>query len=65
MNNQQNTSLFELIVRTLLSTQQVKPEIIRAHLSQYAKQAGVPYDLAKQAVILVAQTRLTQKFSEL
>lgn len=58
-------ALFELIVNTLLSNQPTDPRIIREHVQQYAKNAGIPYSLAKQAVILVVKDRITKKLVEL
>lgn len=62
---QDTTQQFEVIVRTLLSTQPVEPRIIREHIANYAKDSGLPYDLAKNAVILVAKDRLLKKLAEL
>ncbi len=63
--NQKQVQLFELIVKTLMSSQETSPEIIRAHVNQYAKDAGIPYALAKNAIILVVKDRLQKRFSEL
>lgn len=56
---------FELIVTTLLSNHPVQPLIIKAHISQYAKEAGITYELARQAIIIVVKDRLQQKLVEL
>ena len=61
----QNTSQFEVIVRTLLSSQPVQPHIIRQHIEQYARDNGLSYDLVKQAVILTANYRLQQKIESI
>ena len=61
----QNTELFEIIVRTILSSQPVQPRIIREHIAKYAKVNELPYDLTKKAVILVVKDRLQKKLSEL
>jgi hypothetical protein len=62
---QDNTQQFETIVRTLLSSQQVEPRIIREHIAKYAKDYGLSYDLARQAVTITANYRLQQKLAEL
>ena len=62
---QNDTSQFEVIVRTLLSSQQVEPRIIREHIAKYAKDNGLSYDLAKNAVILVVTDRLQKKLAEI
>lgn len=62
---QDNNSQFEVIVRTLLSTQPVEPRIIREHIAKYAKDNGLSYDLARDAVVLTATYRLQQKVAEL
>ena len=64
MSNQ-NVSPFEVIVRTLLSSQPVQPHIIRQHIEQYARDNGLSYDLARDAVVLTATYRLQQKVAEL
>lgn len=65
MKIKQDTSQFEVIVRTLLSSQPVQPHIIRQHIEQYAKDNKLTYDLARDAVTLTAQYRLQQKIAEL
>jgi len=60
-----NTSLFETIVQTLLSSQEVQPHIIRDHIAQYAIDAKLPYDLALDAVVLTTKARLEQKLAKL
>ena len=62
---QDNTQQFEVIVRTLLSSQPVEPRIIREHIAKYAQDNGLSYDLARQAVTLTANYRLQQKIAEL
>lgn len=62
---QDNTQQFEVIVRTLLSSQPVQPHIIREHIAKYANDSHLSYDLAKRAVILTANNRLQQKLAEL
>ena len=59
------TAQFEIIVRTLLSSQPVELHIIREHIAKYAKNNGLSYDLARQAVTITANYRLQQKLSEL
>jgi len=65
MSNNKQNSQFELIVRTLLSQQPTDPRIIREHVSQYARDNGLTYDLARQAVILVAKDRLQKKLEQI
>jgi len=62
---QDTTSLFETIVKTLLSSQTVSPIIIQEHISRYASAAGITYTLARQAVTATATLRLQQKIEEL
>ena len=59
------TSLFETIVRTLLSSQEIRPQIIRYHIARYAQENKLSYDLAKQAIVLTVNYRLQQKLAEL
>ena len=65
MNQKNIQSQFDLIIRTLLSTQNTDPRIIREHVNRYAQDAGVPYELARQAVILKAQAELTKRTEQL
>jgi hypothetical protein len=62
---QDTTSQFETIVHTLLSSVPVEPRIIREHIARYAKDTGLPYDLAKNAVVLVVKDRLQKKLSKI
>lgn len=62
---QDTTQQFEVIVRTLLSSQPVQPRIVREHIAKYAKDCGLPYDLAKQAIILVVKDRITKKIESI
>ncbi len=61
----QDTSQFELIVRTLLSNQPTDPRIIREHIAKYASDNHLTYDLARQAIVITANYRLQQKLAEL
>lgn len=65
MKIKQDTSQFEVIVRTLLSSQPVEPRIIREHIAKYAQDNRLSYDLAKDAVTLTAQYRLQQKIESI
>ena len=56
---------FETIVATILSTTKVEPEIIRQHISKYAQDNGLSYELAKQAVILTVNYRIAKKIEQL
>ena len=62
---QDATSQFEVIVRTLLSSQPTDARIIRDHVQKYAQDNGLTYDLARQAIILVVQDRITRKLEQL
>ncbi len=60
-----NEATFELIVNTLLSSQKVDPKVIRQHVQQYAQDNGLPYTLAKQAIVLVVRDRIQRKLEAL
>jgi hypothetical protein len=61
MNTRDLNAQFTLIVNSLLSPQKIDPSIIQQHVSQYAKSAGISYELARSAVILKAKSELIKK----
>jgi len=58
-------SQFELIVSTILSSQEVQPHIVRWHIEQYALDNGLTYEFAKQAIFIIVNYRLKQKLLEI
>lgn len=63
--NSDNSARFELIVKTIISSQEIDPGILRAHVQEYATANGLTYDLARQAITLVVKDRIIKKLSQI
>ena len=56
---------FEQIVNTLLSKGDIDEKVIQENVRQYAKDAGVSYDLARQAVIWQCKDKLLKNLGKI